>query len=85
MSDDGLLHIHECAWILRNDTGDRCGFIQRGPGLCPYDHGEPVALVPLTAAALCSACGIPVQADDCRSDDGRLICPCCVLDDLSTG
>ncbi len=44
LMDDGYLHIHECAWVLRNDTGDRCGFIQRGPGPCPYDHGEPVAL-----------------------------------------
>jgi hypothetical protein len=87
MTDDGNLHLWECTQILRLPSGNpdfkRCGFIVRAvpgdePGWCPYDHGERVRLVPLSAVALCSACAIPVPADDCRADDGRLICGGCV-------
>ncbi len=78
--DDGLLRVHECARLLRDHPdGLRCGFIQRGPGNCPYDHGEPVPLVEVTAQVLCSDCAVPIMAGDCRGDDGRLMCAQCVL------
>ncbi len=77
--DDGYLHIYECPRVLMGHPDFlRCGFIQRGDGFCPYDHGEDVRLVALTAQVLCSDCRIPIMADDCRADDGRLVCPSCV-------
>lgn len=54
-SDDAMLHVWACTWVLRlpngNPNGRRCGYITRGPGNCPYDHGEDVPLVEITATA----------------------------------
>jgi len=89
--DDGLLHLWECPHVLdgHNPYFERCGFIARGdrgePGFCPYDHGRRVQLVPLVATALCSDCGIPVIRDDCRTDDGRLICGGCAMNYIGPG
>lgn len=44
MSAEG---IYECVWLLRPEKVRECGYAQRGPGMCPFDHGEDVALVPL--------------------------------------
>jgi hypothetical protein len=83
---DGDLHLWECPRIMPLGTPRErsCGFVARAvpgsePGFCPYDHGERVRLVPLTATAQCSDCEMPVPADDCRAPDGRLVCPNCVM------
>ncbi len=86
MSNDGCLHLWECPRVMAFGLPSEqpCGFVARAvpggePGYCPYDHGEPVRLVPLTATALCSDCAIPVPVDDCRAPDRRLICGECAM------
>lgn len=81
---DGLLHIYECPHVLNLPDGNpdyrRCGYVTAwGPGTCPFDHGEDVTLVPLTAEVLCSDCSVPIERDDCRADDERLVCSQCVM------
>jgi hypothetical protein len=85
---DGLLHLWECARVLRLPGGNpdfkRCGFIATATpggqaGFCPYDHGENVTLVPIKALVLCSDCEEPIMRDDARAPDGRLICSQCAM------
>lgn len=38
-----ILPIYECVWML--PSGRPCGYVQRGPGNCPYAHPEPQLLV----------------------------------------
>jgi hypothetical protein len=84
VTDDGLLMIWECVWLLRPRMTERCGYVTRRPGRCPYDHGEPVELVLLTALCLCSGCGVPVEREDNRAKDGKLLCPQCVFDEAGS-
>lgn len=81
--DDGCLHVWECPYVLDLPGGNpdyqRCGYIQGGPGVCPYDHAEQVTLVEIVAAVLCSDCGIPILRDECRTPDERLICGNCAI------
>jgi superfamily II helicase len=79
---DGLLHLYECVRLLRPKREKRCGHISRHPGVCPYDHGEDVELVPLSALCLCGSCGTPVEREDSRAEDGQLICSECVLNEI---
>jgi hypothetical protein len=83
-ASDGLLRVWECAHVLRLPGGNpdfkRCGFIARGPGICPYDHhGADVSLVEIKALVLCSDCAIAISRDDARAPDGRLICGECAM------
>jgi hypothetical protein len=81
---EGLLHVWECAWVLKLSNGKRCGHISQRPGKCPYDHGEDVPLVEIKALVLCSDCEEPIMRHDSRaSDDARLICGQCVMSELA--
>lgn len=83
---EGLLHLWECPWPLRGPqyrNFERCGYISTGPGKCPYDHAEEVALVPLTALVLCSDCREPIMREDSRAQDGRLVCGSCALSEVA--
>lgn len=86
--DDGMLRVYECPKVLdlpgTHPDCRRCGFIQAHPGVCPYDHAEPVTLVEIVAVVLCSDCGSQILRDDCRDSDGRLICDQCVLHSLGS-
>ena len=85
----GDLHLWECPRIMAFGLPSEqpCGFVARAvpgaePGFCPYDHGEPVRLVPLTATALCGDCTMPIQpipADKGRAPDHRRICGHCAM------
>lgn len=53
------------------------------PGNCPYDHGEPVLLVPIKAVVLCSNCDASIMRNDCRASDGQLICGECAMGEIA--
>ncbi|MDP2710812.1 MAG: hypothetical protein Q8O56_06300 [Solirubrobacteraceae bacterium] len=80
---DGYLHLWECTHILRLPGGNpdfkRCGHISTSRGVCPYDHGEPVPLVPLTVTVACSDCHVPIPVDACWTPDGRRVCGYCPM------
>jgi hypothetical protein len=81
--NDELLHVWECPHLLRLfPDAVRCGYLTTGPGHCPYDHGEQVALVEIKALVLCSGCWAPIMRRDSRAPDGRLICSECALQDV---
>lgn len=86
---DHLLHVWECPQVLNLPGGNpeyvRCGYLSAGPGECPHDHGEPVALVEIVAVVLCSGCGEQIMRDDSRADDERLICGQCVFREIGRG
>lgn len=79
---DGYLHVWECPWLLRPEMENRCGYISGHPGVCPYDHGEDVALVEIVATVQCRDCRVPIEREDCRGNDGRLICAECALETI---
>ena len=79
---DGFLHVWECTQLLRPAREDRCGYISGNPGVCPYDHGDEVQLVEVIATVQCSDCRVAIHRQDCRGNDGRLLCAACVMDEL---
>lgn len=78
---DGFLRVYQCPrWLADGGGPERhCGFISANPGLCPYDHGEQIALVEIVATVHCSDCSCPIPVDDGRAPDGRLICGECQI------
>lgn len=81
MNDDGFLHVFQCPrWLADGGGPERhCGYVQASPGVCPYDHGEPIALVEIVATVHCGDCFAPIPVDDCRDPVGRLICGNCAV------
>lgn len=47
-----LVEVWACPWVLQNNSGKQCGYIQNNPGICPFDHAEDVELVYVGSAGL---------------------------------